>query len=727
MAKTIRRRAVAGLSGAVLCGVAFAGAAQAQNLLNPPAGSIVTSAPTLNFYGLPGVIDMPGAEAMPDGQIAIGVSNFGGQTRTSFSFQFSPRISATFRYIGIRDWNDGGFQTYRDRSFDFRYLIAKEGRYRPAISVGLQDFAGTGIYAGEYLVATKNFDRPLSLPGRFKVTAGLGWGRLGTAGALGSPFGVARSTFTGGDTGGELSVDQWFRGPVAPFAGIEWQVTDRLGLKAEYSSDAYQPETSRGVFVQESRVNFGAEYQVRSGLRLGAYWLYGSELGINAQLQFNPSSDGAPFVIEGPRPIIVRPSRDVNPAAYDTTWAQSQDAPSVIRDAMAPELEDDGIQIEALTVSSIRAEVRVSTSRFDNQAIVVGRVARTMARILPPSVETFDVVIVNNGLALSKVTLNRTDLETVEFTPNASGALLPLSVIGSAEPNPAANALIEPGLFPQVSWSVGPYIRTSFFDPDKPVRADFGISAGAVYRFAPGWMAAGQVRHRLAGNIGDSVRLSNSVIERVRTDGVLYAQGGDTTLENLYVSRQWKPGKNTYARVSVGYFEQMYGGVSTELLWKPAASRLGLGIEANYVKQRDFDQQFGFRDYDVLTGHASAYYDFGRGYYGQMDVGRYLAGDLGATVTVERQFGNGWRVGGFFTLTDVSATDFGEGSFDKGITITMPTSWFIGTPSKQAVSQTIRPIQRDGGARVFAPNRLYEQVRDGHQTDLIADWGRVWE
>ena len=65
-------------------------------------------------------------------------------------------------------------------------------------------------------------------------------------------------------------------------------------------------------------------------------------------------------------------------------------------------------------------------------------------------------------------------------------------------------------------------------------------------------------------------------------------------------------------------------------------------------------------DYDVVTGYVSAYYDFGNGYLGQLDVGNYLAGDVGATVSVDRVFVNGWRVGAFATVTDVSADEFGE-------------------------------------------------------------------
>ncbi|WP_299367106.1 YjbH domain-containing protein [uncultured Tateyamaria sp.] len=699
--------------------------AQAQGRADKP--KVVTSAPSLNFYGVPGIVDLPSGEALPDGNLAIGVSNFGGQTRTNLTFQFSPRISATFRYIGIQDWNSDGFDTYRDRSFDVRYLLFKESRFRPAVTVGLQDFAGTGIYAAEYLVATKNFKRPFRLPGKIKVTGGLGWGRLGSLGSIGSLSGGVRPVFNPNDTGGEPATDQWFRGPVSPFAGVEWQVNDRLGLKAEYSSDAYTAETSRGVFSRDSRLNFGVEYQLNNNLRVGGYWLYGSEIGLNAQFQFNPKTPAAPYTVSGPRPVIVRPSRASNPAAYDTAWASAQSAPVVIRDAVQPELRENGIRLETLSTTGTRAEARVSSISYDNHAIVVGRTARALARILPPSVETFDITLMNNGLALSTVTISRRDIETLEFQPDAANLLLSKAVISDAAPQPAANAVKVDDVHPRFSWSLGPYFRPSYFDPDEPLRYDAGIAAEARYRFAPGWLVAGEVRHRLTGTITDSTRLSNSVLPRVRTDAILYARAADTTIENLYVSKQWKPGKSTYARVTAGYLEQMFGGVSAELLWKPSGNRLALGVEANYARQRDFDQAFGFQDYSVATGHVSAYYEFGKGYYGQLDVGRYLAGDVGATVSLEREFENGWRVGGFFTLTDVSAAEFGEGSFDKGITLTVPVSWFIGRPSRQSVSTTIRPIQRDGGARLNVPGRLYGQVRDGHVSDLTGDWGRVWE
>ena len=205
---------------------------------------------------------------------------------------------------------------------------------------------------------------------------------------------------------------------------------------------------------------------------------------------------------------------------------------------------------------------------------------------------------------------------------------------------------------------------------------------------------------------------------------MLYARESDLELNTLTAEYIWRPGENLFARTTAGYLESMYGGVSAELLWYPVNSRLAFGVEANYAKKREYDILFGFRDYDVLTGHASAYYDFGNGFVGQIDAGRYLAGDWGATFSLDREFNNGFTLGGFFTLTDVPFDQFGEGSFDKGLKFEVPLSWFTGKPSKTTLSETIRPILRDGGARLNVNNRLFGYVRDERGKELRDGWGR---
>ena len=281
-----------------------------------------------------------------------------------------------------------------------------------------------------------------------------------------------------------------------------------------------------------------------------------------------------------------------------------------------------------------------------------------------------------------------------------------------------------PDLYPDFSWSLAHYTSPSYFDPSLPFRLDLGgwtcVAPGARRR-------AGGSRASCASGSGGNVkdgRLSNSVLPHVRTDATLYAQEG-TTLENLYVARQWRPGSQPLCASHRGLFRidvrRALGRDPVEGRW---AAGWGWGLEGNYVIQRDYDQRFGFQSYKVFTGHASAYYDFGRGYQAQVDVGRYLAGDVGATLSLDRTFANGWSVGGFFTLTDVSAADFGEGSFDKGIRFRIPLSTLLGKPSRAGLGMTIRPVQRDGGQRVTVPGAA---VRAGARGAPQRAGGRMGE
>lgn len=716
------------VSGGVFVGSGLAETTPAEPALEAEPVLSPLPTPSLNFYGSPGLVDMPSAEMFPDGQFVPAISYFGGQTRYNLSFQVTPWMSASFRYNSIRNWNMGGFDTYYDRSFDLRFRLLQESQNVPEITLGLQDFAGTGVYAAEYLVATKSFSTPgwgarAGQGGQVKLTAGIGWGRLGSHGSIGNSG--TRPPYDPDSTGGKPSYDQWFRGPFAPFGGIEWHPNDKLGLKLEYSSDDYVTETQVGsVFEKKSPVNVGVEYQVSPGTRLGAYYLYGSELGLNLQVQMNPRQPTARLRVPAPQPVAVRPARTGNPGNWSSEWSASQEARVQLRDVLEPILRADGLVLESLTVTADTAELRFRNLQYLSFANAVGRAARALTQVMPASVETFRLVPLSNGMALSATTIRRSDLEELEFQGNATDALLAVTTFSDAPPL-ADGTVPAASLYPDYNWALVPYFSPAFFDPDRPFRLDVGLALRGSYRPAPGWILAGSIRQRLVGNVKDG-RTSDSLLPPVRTDQVLYAQY-DTTMENLFAARQWRPGKNLYARATGGYLETMYGGVSGELLWKPVASQLALGLEANYVRQRDYDQRFGFLDYKVFTGHASAYYDFGGGFEGQVDVGRYLAGDYGATFSLDRRFYNGWSVGAFFTKTNVSSEEFGEGSFDKGIRFRIPVSWFLGKPSRQTFGTTLRAVQRDGGQKVHVPGRLFGQVRAAHRAQLAGQWSRVWE
>jgi len=675
-----------------------------------------------NLYGTPGLIDMPTAYSAPDAELAVSTGYFAGSLRNTLSFQITPRLSGSFRYSRVDNWVTATGEATYDRSFDLRYRIADEGAFRPAVAIGVQDFIGTGIYSSEYIVATKR------LGANVTVTGGLGWGRLGTQNSFRNPlrlidpsFEDRPNEFTG--TGGQVEQDKLFRGDAAFFGGIAWQARNRLSVKVEYSSDAYREETASGrdLFERESSINIGAAYAISPNATAQLYHLYGSELGGLVTFRLNPKT---PAVVGGtgqrPTPVSVRAPGERNMVR----WVQQPDAKSILKDSTERLLESEGIDLEGIAIETRDVTVLIGNETYVANAEAIGRTARILTRVMPASVETFRIVPVVGGVRASEVTILRSDMEQLEFAPdNAWKSYARANINAAAEIPPTVS--YANGLYPRFRWGLGPYLNTTYFDPDAPIQLDFGVELSLNYDIGPGLRMSADVRQRIAHSREDPSP-SASAIEPVRTIGSLYGNDGTPVINRLTAQYQTNLAGDYYGRVTVGYLEKMYGGISTEVLWKPVRSRLVVGLELNYVKQRERDQRLGFRDYDVVTGHLSGYYDFDNGFHGQVDVGRYLAGDYGATFSLDREFDNGWRVGAFATFTDVSFDDFGEGSFDKGLRLAIPIGHFIGQPTRQTRRITLRPLQRDGGARLNVQDRLYDNLRGYHDTDLRGTWGRFW-
>lgn len=681
--------------------------------------------PSYNTYGSPGLIDMPSAEMAPDATIGLSYGRIGDGNRAALSFQITPWLSGTFRYTGIENFDhpasvDG---VYYDRSFDVRVQLLRETRLRPAVAIGLQDFVGTGLYGGEYVVATKTL-----APG-LKVTGGLGWGRLGSYNGF-ATLGDRSEVVLG--EGGVPTYDRWFRGDVAAFGGISWSPNDKLTFELEYSSDDYALESERGGFNHESPYSFGAQYRFDNNAQLGLYYAYGDTLGVQLTFPTNPKTTGVPGGLEV---AGVPVKRRAPGSASDLGWTTDLEATErSLEQRMTGNLEREQLELVNVELRPRSATVWLRNPTYGASAQAIGRTARVMTRTLPASVEEFVIVPVENGIPMSAVTMKRSDLEALEN--DAAVEMLARTSITDAYRRGTPEDLVP---FPRFSWEVAPYFDYSGFDPDMPLRIDLGVRAAASYEIRRNLVLSGEIRKRVIGNLDEISRESESLLPRVRTDYRLYAKEGDPFIRNLTLDHYGRPAPDLYSRLSVGYLERMYAGVSGEVLWKPADSRLALGAELNYVRRRAYDGLFGLeenvtvdpvsgieREIPDVNGHVSGYYAFGNGFHGQVDVGRYLAGDYGATFTLTREFANGWSVGAFATFTDVTEEEFGEGSFDKGILLAIPLSVGTGRPSRTVSRQTIRSLQRDGGARLEVSSRLYDQVRTWHEPDVSNTWGRFW-
>ncbi|MBE0414328.1 YjbH domain-containing protein [Yoonia sp.] len=676
--------------------------------------------PTYSLNGTPGLLEMPTAQSAAQGTFALTVSYVEGFGRTTLNFQVTDRLSLSLRYGFIDLYDDPTSQTLESefaRGFDLRYRLNDETAFLPSVAIGLQDFLTPGRLGAEYVVASKTVGDNLT------VTAGLGWGGLATRNGFTNPFSglQTRPAFDVAEPEGQLTSDQWFHGDAALFGGLEYQINDKWGVKAEYSSSAYPETPFKPAIKTDSPYNLGLTYRPAEGVQLGLGYLYGNSVAVSGSLSLNANNrPGMSGRESAPAPVNVRP-------ANDRSWDQDAAPPHALRSALATLLEREGITVTQLAISGDTARLRYINTRYRSQAQAMGRAARMMTQVMPAAIEVFTLEPEAAGIPLSATTIRRSDLEQFENRPGAAEVVYQRADFGDADLAPGLTDL--PAGTPAFAWGLGPYFTLIPAASGGSVTVDAGLSLRGVYRLQPNLVLSGAIGQSLINAAKkDPVPDSTPDIQNVRTDAVYYGDDGVPVLQNLALAYYARPGRDLYGRVSGGYLEPMFGGISAELLWKPVQSRLGLGIEVNYAAQRDTDMLFGFDeyDYDTVTGHVSAYYDFGNGYHTQLDVGRYLAGDWGATLSLDREFDNGVRVGGYVTQTDMAYTDFGDGSYNKGVRVTIPQDFLTGKATQSAFATTLQTQIGDGGARLAVDGRLYDLVRDAHTADLSDTWGRFW-
>ena len=234
---------------------------------------------------------------------------------------------------------------------------------------------------------------------------------------------------------------------------------------------------------------------------------------------------------------------------------------------------------------------------------------------------------------------------------------------------------------------------------------------------------SGQFKQFLIGDLDKIPLDQRSGVPKVRSDIAQYAKEGRSALERVQLDYTKQIDTNLYGRLTGGLLESMFGGLGAEILYRPYNHNFAVGVDVNWVKQRDFDQLFSFRDYNVVTGNVTFYHEnTDYNITSKLSIGRYLAGDYGGTIDVSRRFSNGIRIGVWATFTDMSSEDFGEGSFDKGIYLTMPLEILWYKPTRDKMRFNFRSLGKNGGQKLDRGPSLYDTLANGRRNRLIQEW-----
>jgi len=655
------------------------------------------NAPTQSDFGGVGLWQTPTARMAPEGEVALTASHVQPYDRYNVSLQPLPWLEGIFRYTAVSNRLYGptalsGNQSYKDKSIDVKVRVWTESHYLPDMSVGARDIGGTGLFSGEYVIANKRF-------GPLDVSVGMGWGYVGARGDITNPFSIISDKFNTrpkNDGTGRFSSNTYFRGPASLFGGITYQTPWQwLVLKAEYDGNDYQHEPQRNNQRQDSPVNIGAVFRPSRNLDLSVGYERGNTVMVGLALHTNLAEGTGPVKQLDPAP----PKRSITTVG---TSPEQVDWANVTR-----ELHDNaGIQVSSITRRGSEVVVKGEQKRYFYDAKGIGRANRVLDHALGPGVDWLTVATQQEGLTTVETSVHRARFEEL-LDHDIDLAQFRRGVEQNA-PTPRNEDLLYKAPIKRVDQSFALAYGQSLGGPDAFLLYQIAAVYNLDFHFTPNLWWSGMVSADLLDNYDKFKYDAPSELPRVRTDVRKYVTSSTVTVPIFQLTGTRQLGQDLYGMAYGGMLESMFGGVGGEVLYRPFGERWAVGSDINWVKQRGYDQDFAFRRYHVVTGHVTGYFDLGyEDVTLAISVGRYLAGDWGATIDVSREFRNGVCMGAFATKTNVSAQQFGEGSFDKGIYVSIPFDLMLPRSTLTRASFVWDPLIRDGGAMLSKRYSLY--------------------
>ena len=348
--------------------------------------------------------------------------------------------------------------------------------------------------------------------------------------------------------------------------------------------------------------------------------------------------------------------------------------------------------------------------KYRDNAEGIDRANRILVNNLPENIDTLKVTETRENLPL---VTTETDVKSLQDSLSGYplGHELPLKQ-RRTEPDVPEKA--EQGYYidhSRLDLGWAPVLNQSLGGPESFYMYQIGVEGSVGYWLTDHWNTSGTLFGNIINNYDQfkfTAPPSDSQLPRVRTRIREYVQN-DFYISNLQTTYINRLGDGWYGQLYGGYLEMMYGGVGGEVLYRPLDTNWAVGLDGNYVKQRDWNNMMQFADYSVATGNLTGYWQpsFMNGVLVKASVGRYLAKDKGVTFDVSRRFDSGITAGVFATFTNVSAAQYGEGSFNKGFYLSIPLDLLTITPNRTRAQLSWIPLTRDGGQMVGRKYYLY--------------------
>ena len=585
-----------------------------------------------------------------------GITFYDGTPDQKITLTSSPYdwLETSFFYTNIQNYPYPNFeyQDYKDKGFNIKVRIKEEGIY-PAVAIGINDIAGTGLYSSEYMVASY---------GRNKVDfhLGLAWGTLnGSDKKIKNPLIKIDNSFkdrpkTYKVEGGQFQASRYFSSEeVSPFFGLSYSLNEKTLLKFEKDT------TLTDGFIKyenpRSDYSFGFDYSINENFVIGFSYERGNYKSLRFIYKNNPKTNYKKY-------------------EYQKAANNKQDDNY---SKLISNLEKNGIGVNKVLETGNSIGLELTQFKHSNLQLVEDIIYKASK----------DAGI-NKDIKknLKVVNLDAINEYDQDYERNSD-------LIYEKQKTRSFNTSTRIRFKPFIA------SREEFFKGAMLLENDI------EYIIRDDLIFHSNLKYSLADNF-DDLRFPpvDTYPAQVRSDVKQYLKNMDKgiILGRAQVDYYLTPYKNHHFMISGGILEDMFSGYGFEYLYYKNNANYSVGFELFDVKKRDYQWRFGTLDYENVTGHINFYYrNYGLIPFDmKLSYGEYLAGDVGSTIELSRSYSNGMKFGVFASNTNVSAEQFGEGSFDKGIFFNIPIYGNL-------INYTWRPLTKDPGSKLIRRNTLH--------------------
>ncbi len=594
---------------------------------------------------------------------------------------------------------------------DVKLQVLEEQKYTPEIAIGLQSAIGHKRSSGEYISLSKRYKN-------FDFTAGLGWGRYGTAAHFSNPLKAISSHFEKDRNFESTSSNgptNWFSGDtVGVFAGVEYFLPpEGLSLKIDYGADRYSAEQNAFNYDSPEPWNVGLSYNHNNWLSAGIA-MQGTEK-VLGRITFSQKPSDWPF----------KHKYFENPPVF-----QKRKNPTTNAKAIYTATDHEGITL--LNLQEDENTIHATLSLSDESA-TPQQIGRTLSHIFEhssDSIKQASITINNQGLESSTLRIMRRDVEKALDKNNSSSSEIWNNtdfIVTGAPPKIASEILPTKGIKPSYSL----HLQNDLSLSDEHIGLLYRTSLIAKGQYSPflNFLGHASLRANLFDNFDRLDDINEATLLPLRRDIAHFADE-KISINSLASSYTHSFTPEWHAAATLGYLDEYYAGYGGEVLYRPFASRFAIGADIWHVRRRAPTSalNLALTQEQTVSGHLNLWYNTP---YDDVTLklraGRFLYQDMGGTIGIEKIFENGAKLGGELALSthyDTNAFGGRNQSYHK-LYLSMPLGSIKYTPQGSEIRTEIKPLGRYAGQSLDKPIDLYSITNNMTLNHLSTHWDKL--